>query len=376
MLEYGFWDYTCPGNGSLEGYTTADWDLLLDDMAAGGMNSLVLCVKWISTGYRSRLPWLDQQPGVTAIDSDNAVVHHALQGARARGIRTWLLVVGTIHHVRSFGIEPANPDAYWGEFGQYDLDQPGVAERIELLFDEVTALFGAEADGIIAELEFSDGSAPHRIPLYNTWAETEGRPDYATITRIPQEPRSYPFLDWRDFTTDRRAALLRRIAAVVRGRGFGGSLASIVEVGNCEGVLVRNVNLPRLRAQLPEWGVVTYDSIYDRRINRLSSLDFCVVEPRALGYEVNFLTRGVMTFGANWSEISDSLDAQWRMSLEDALAYPPERLWFMGADACTDDGMVCNRAKLPSWGYSDGRTARRALMRLARELGVTACSKV
>ncbi len=372
MREFGFWDYTCPGNGSLEGYTIPEWELLLDDMAAGGMNSLVLCVKWLSTGYRSRLPWLDQQPGVTAIASDNAVVHHALRGARARGMRTWLLVVGSIFHAGSFGLAPANPGARWGEFAQYDLDQPEVAERIELLFDEITALFGAEADGIIAELEFCDGSAPHRIPLYNAWAATEGRPDYDAITRIALEPRSYPFLDWRDFTTDRRAAMLRRIAAVVRGRGFSGALATIVEVGNCDGVLVRNVSLPRLRAALPEWGVVTYDSVYDRRINRLSSMEFCVTQPRALGYEVNFLTRGVMTFGANWSDISDSLDEQWRMSLEDTLAFPPDRLWFMGADACTDDGQVCNRAKLPQWGYHDGRTARLALMRLARELGVTA----
>ena len=66
MREIGFWDYTCPGNGSLERYTKADWDELLDDMVVGGCNSFVRCVKWLTTGYRSQLPWLDQDPPCTA----------------------------------------------------------------------------------------------------------------------------------------------------------------------------------------------------------------------------------------------------------------------------------------------------------------------
>jgi hypothetical protein len=37
LKEIGFWDYTCPRHGSLERYTQADWDLLLDDMVAGGV---------------------------------------------------------------------------------------------------------------------------------------------------------------------------------------------------------------------------------------------------------------------------------------------------------------------------------------------------
>ena len=61
MREIGFWDYTAPGGGGgLELYRKADWDCLLDDMAAGGFNSLVLGIKCLTTGYRSRLPWLDQ----------------------------------------------------------------------------------------------------------------------------------------------------------------------------------------------------------------------------------------------------------------------------------------------------------------------------
>jgi len=369
MQEIGFWDYTCPGNGSLERYTRADWDLLLDDMAAGGMNSFVLCVKWITTGYRSALPWLDQDPLVTAITSDNALIHHALRGARARGMRTHLLVVGTIFPVAAFGMEPTHPLARWGDYGHFDPDLPGVTERILQLFAEVATLFGAEVDGIIAELECSDGAGPHRIPLYDAWAKAEGRRSFAEITQIPLEPRSYPFLEWRDFTTERRVVLLRQVADTLRHCGFTGAVETLTEVASCAGVMVGNVNLERLRVGLPEWELVTYDSIYDRRINRLASMDFCIVQPQALGFHVSYLTRGVMTFGANWSEISDSLDDQWRMSLEDALAFRPQRLWFMGADARLD-GMVCSDVKLPQWGYPDGRTARLALMKMAREMAV------
>jgi hypothetical protein len=369
MREIGFWDYTCPGNGSLEEYTCDEWDVLLDDMAAGEVNSLVLCVKWLTTGYRSCYPWLDQDPRCSAIASDNAVVHHALQGARGRGMRTWLLVVASIFDTQAFGLPPTHPGATWGAYGQYDPDLPGVDARMVALCEEITDLFGAEADGMVIELETCDGAGEHRVPLYNAWAAEYNRPDFDAISRITLEPRSYPFLDWRDFTTDRRAVMLTRLESAIRARGFAGELSTIVEVGNADGVLVRNVNLERLARALPGWSLTTYDSIYDRRINRLSSMDFCVVQPHALGCAVNYLTRGVMTFGANWEEHTDNLDDQWRMSIEDALAFPPERFWFMGADARTDDGLVCNRAKLPAWGYPDGCAARLALMRMLREMG-------
>lgn len=46
MREIGFWDYTSPGGGGgLETYPREDWDRLLDDMAAGGLNSLALGIK-------------------------------------------------------------------------------------------------------------------------------------------------------------------------------------------------------------------------------------------------------------------------------------------------------------------------------------------
>ena len=59
MRGIGFWDYTSPGGGGgLETYRRDDWARLLDDMAGGGCDSLALGIKWLTTGYRSRLPWL------------------------------------------------------------------------------------------------------------------------------------------------------------------------------------------------------------------------------------------------------------------------------------------------------------------------------
>ena len=59
---HGFWDYTTPGAGGMEHYRREDYRLLLEDMRRAGMNSLAINVKWLTTGYRSRLPFLDQAP--------------------------------------------------------------------------------------------------------------------------------------------------------------------------------------------------------------------------------------------------------------------------------------------------------------------------
>lgn len=367
MHEIGFWDYTCPRNGSLERYTKDDWDILLNDMAAGGFNSLVLCVKWLTTGYRSRLPWLDQDAACTAISSDNAVIHHALQGARKRGLHTWLLVVATIFPAGIFDLPGGSPYGWIPEFTVYDLDTPGLNDRLAQLFGEIVALFGAETDGLVVELEFCDGESPHRIPIYNQWAAQNNRPDFAAIKAIRLEPRAYPYTHWRDFTTSRRVETLKFIENIVRQNGFGGELASIIEIDNQPTAILGNVNLPYLAEQLPHWSVVTYDSIYDRRRNRLAAMDFCIQQPRSLGLKTCYLTRGVMTFPIPPDLPPTTLEEQWRMSLEDARAFSPDLLWFMGAD-CRLDGLVCSDVQLPSWGFADGRAARLRLMQMAKEI--------
>jgi hypothetical protein len=368
--EVGFWDYTCPHHGSLEHYTEADWDVLLDDMAANGFNSLVLGLKWLTTGYRSRLSWLDQDTNCTAVASpDNKLLHYALQNARKRGMQTWALVVATIFQRPYFDLPGGS--FYWtpgwsDDFVVFDPDVPGIGEHIDALFSEVVELFGPELDGLVVELEFCDGDAPHRIPIYNEWAAANNRPDFATIKNIRLEPRGYPFTHWRDFTTSRRILTLQSVERTVRSKGFTGKLSSIIEMDNQPMVVMGNVNLPMLQAALPHWSVVTYDSVYDRARNRVATIDFCVTQPQALGLEVNFLTRGVMTFGVT-ADLVPNLERQWRMSLEDAAAHNPERLWFMGSD-CRLDGWVCSSLRLPEWGFTDARTARLRLLQMAGDL--------
>jgi hypothetical protein len=364
MKEIGFWDYTCPLHGSLERYTEADWDLLLDDLAAGGTNSLVLSIKWLTTGYRSQFEWLDQDENCTAIASDNRLIHHALNRARSLGMRTRLLVVATIFPTHPFELPFGT--LYWtDDFRVYDLDTPGLSERIDSLFIEVVDLFGDEVDGLVVELEFCDGEAEHRIPVYNAWARENNRPDFNEIKNIRLEPRFYPYTHWRDFTTSRRIDTLLHIEQVVRDRGFKGELSSIIELDNQPMVVMGNVNLEMLSKGLSDWPVVTYDSIYDRRRNRLATMDLCVSQPKNLGLTTYYLTRGVMTFGIPADLPPTRLEAQWEMSLEDAVQYQPDALWFMGSD-CRLDGAVCSHVKLPDWGFQDGRSARLRLMEMIR----------
>ena len=378
MRQIGFWDYTCPLHGSLERYSHADWDILLDDMEINGFNSLVLGIKWMTTGYRSQYDWLDQDPDCTAVNSDNRSLHYALQGARSRGIKTWLLVVATIYSLDYIGLTTGHPfklpnfEPYGqtypsGDFAYYDLDTPGLEERIDLLFSEVVELFGSETDGMVVELELCDGEAEHRIPIYNAWAQANNRPDFAEIKNIRLEPRAYPFRHWRDFTTSRRIDTFKRIETIVRQRGFTGELTSIAELDNQPSAVMGNVNFKLLKEALPNWPVVTYDSLYDRRYNRLASMDMCVHQPRLAGLEPLYLTRGVMTLEILPELGLTSLEEQWRMSLEDAAAHKPGILWFMGSD-CRLDGWVCSDIKLPEWGFPDGRTARLSLMEMAGRL--------
>ena len=53
--------------------------------------------------------------------------------------------------------------------GRMILTLPEWQSGSRALFEEVMGLFGDEVDGLVVELEFCDGEAPHRIPMYNTW---------------------------------------------------------------------------------------------------------------------------------------------------------------------------------------------------------------
>jgi hypothetical protein len=370
-IELGFWDYTCPRHGSVDRYSKQDWDILLDDIANGGFKSLVLGVKWLTTGYRSQYDWLDQNSEAATIASDNQTLHYALEEAHKRGIQVWLLVVGTIFEVKPFGPEPPWKEAiefcrnfYGLEVGYYDLDHPGLLERMTLLMEEIVELFGKYAHGLVVELEFCDRAETHRIPIYNEWAQKNNRPSFDEIKKIDLQPRSFPFSHWRDFTTERRISVLNHLEKALRTKGFTGELSTINEMENGNMVIIGNTNLKMMSEQIPQWSMVTYDGVYDRRLNRQSSMEFCIDIPKQLGFDVNYLSRGVMTF----LEPRPIVD-EWRMTFEDALTHLPKRLWFLGADS-QYDGIVSNKSILPQWGYDDGRKARLDLMQMAKNMGL------
>ncbi len=369
LKEIGFWDYSCPRHGSLERYNENDWDILLDDMAQGGFNSLVLGVKWLTTGYRSRFPWLDRDPACSAVKTDNGILHYALNAARARQIKTRLLIVENQFPVKTFGLEPVwapegTKEAFGEYFGCYDLDHPGLRERMLEMTDEIVRLFGAETDGFVLELEFGDRDEPHRVDIYNRWARENGRPDYQTIKNIDLQPRSFPFTHWRDFTTQRRIDIFKELEAVIRAAGFAGELSTIAELENSPMAVIGNMNFGMVRQQTPACSLVTYDSIYDRNQNRLATMDFCVVQPKTFGFTVYYLSRGVMPW-ANDPSVFGPLEEQWKMTLEDAKRFNPDGLWFMGSDCRMDDGVVCGVRNLAKFDFTNGREARLKLLKTA-----------
>ena len=81
----------------MERYQRDDYLRLFDDMSGAGMNSLLVCIKWLTTGYRSCLPFLDQLLDNPVIDSDNALLREAIEEARKRDIKVLLGAVVSIY---------------------------------------------------------------------------------------------------------------------------------------------------------------------------------------------------------------------------------------------------------------------------------------
>jgi len=164
MSEYGFWDYTAPGTGGMEHYDRDDYVRLFDDMAEAGMNSLVLMVKWMTTGYRSQLPWLDQEPANPAVASDNDLIRFALDEAASRGVKVWLGVLASQYVTAGYGESPHRHfevyvDGQPRDAAIFDLDMPQVCERTIAMFEELVELF-PQAHGLMVELEGADVFAP------------------------------------------------------------------------------------------------------------------------------------------------------------------------------------------------------------------------
>ena len=253
LREYGFWDYTAPGTGGMEHYGRDDYLSLFDDMADAGMNSLVMVVKWMTTGYRSQLPWLDQEPANPAVASDNDLIRFAIDEARSRGIKVWLGAVVTQFVTQGYGQSPHRHfeiyvDRQRRQTAIFDLDMPHVAERSVRSFEELVDLFPL-ADGLMVELEGGDTFAPHRIEPYNHWA--------AEHDKASAEGETCPA--YSAYAAFRRCQVLRAIEEAVHARGFDGDMATICEVINLDYSTNQVVDLGELAGGVPDIAVITYD---------------------------------------------------------------------------------------------------------------------
>ena len=368
LMEYGFWDYTTPGAGGMEAFEQDDYISLLDDMAQAGMNSLMIYVKWLTTGYRSRLPFQDQSPDNPVIASDNALLRRVIEEAGQRKIKIWLGGAVTYFDVARFGEKPYRTYERLGDFdlpvkvGLYDTDTPGLIERIVQIYEELVELFPG-IGGLEVELEGAGMENPHRISLYNRWAKENGRPSFGELAH-PLNPRVFDVPDWRDYTTHSRLRVLKAVEDAVRAKGFQGDLAMICETGAAPYAIGQAVNLKEFHKRFPHWAATTYE--YDKWNHRYAMMDVCIDRPKQEGVRVFYLPRGIMTWGGRWP-LPISLEQSWRMDLEDIQKFKPHGVWWFGSGA-RNEGAHVSVSRLKQVGYENGESARRALLELTSEL--------
>ncbi len=365
---HGFWDYTTPGTGGLEHFGRDDYRRLLDDMADARMNCLVLVVRWLTTGYVSQLPCNDQLPAdCRVIAQGNDLLRQVIDDARQRGIAVWTSASLNIFRTDRVQAQPfsAGSNIYGREmgfsFGRYDTDQEEVCDVALALSRELAREFPAAA-GFVAELECCGYELPHRGPLYDVWARQHGRKPFAELGH-PLNAREPDIIDWRDFTTDNRAQLLRRIEAAMRAEGFAGRLAVLCETGRQPYLLAQDVNLERLHPQCPTWEAVTYEYSYNKSRYRWGMMELAIADPQRAGMKVHYLPRGVMTYAhpEPWP-MTIPLADHWRLDLEDIERFEPDGVWWFGAD-CSARGAHVDPDRLRQAGYADGTACRRALLR-------------
>ncbi len=355
----------------MSGYQKQDYLLLLDDMAAAGMNSLCVYVKWLTTGYRSRLPFLDQIPGSPVMDSNNRLLQEVIEEARKRKIKIWLGAVTTYFDLER--VPESKPYYVYEQMAGYKLpfrvgaytpDTPGITEKTVQIFEEMIDLFSG-VGGLVVELEGAGIEQPERIPLYNQWARNNHRPPFEQLGH-PLNARGFDVAPWRDYTTAKRLNLLQAVDQAVRSKGFKGDLAMICETDKTPYSAIQEVNLREYGRQFPHWKTITYE--YDKDVHRYAMMDLCIDTPRQLGLEVYYLPRGVMTWGLDWP-LPLSLEESWRRDWEDIEMFHPDSVWWFGSGT-VGDGAHASLERVRKSGYRDGADARRALLRAASGLKV------
>jgi hypothetical protein len=368
--EHGFWDYTCPESGGLEHYTEDDYRTLFADMADAGMDSMLFMVKWWTTGYRSRLPYLDQLPGNPTIESDNDLLRFAIREAHERGMKVWLGAVVTFFEAAKFASEPNR--LIWEvrgyrfpfQVGTYDSDSPEIRERAAEIIEELVELF-PEVDGLMIEVEHAGREKPHRIPLYDAWASANGRPSFAELKAQPWDVLRMDQPDWRDYATLARAAILDGIEQRARAKGFKGQFATICESLAQPYALAHEVNLEIYRDHFPDWGLVFYD--YAKWRHRYANMDLLVDQPNQLGVNGYYLGRGVMTDRWNPWPLPIPIEEHWRMDAEDIRRFRPKNVWWYGSGTVSE-GANTSLSDLQAVGFRDGRDARLTFLEIMRGL--------
>ena len=364
-IGHGFWEYSTPGAGGAEHYSERDYTVLLDDMAEHGMRALLLVVKWFTTGYRSQLSYLDQDPGNPAIRSDNDLLRHLLTEARAREIDVTLGAVTTTFPVQRFS---GQAHTRWTtiddfpipeEIGAYDIDQPAVALAATEVAEEIVSLFPS-IDGLMIELEFAGIGTETRQPPYDAWAAEHGKPQFAAL-RSQLDPRRWDIAPWHEYTTETRLKLLQRIESTVRRAGFQGQLHTICETGNGEYSINQEMDLDLVANSLPDWTYVFYE--YQKWKHRHAILDLCIEQPKQKGLKCSYLPRGLLTWsdGAGGYPLPIPLTESWRRDMEDIAYFEPQFVWWFGAGGA-GGGAHCIEDRLRSEGFADARDARRGLL--------------
>jgi len=362
LFDHGFWDYTTPYAGGMEAYRRDDYLRLVDDMAEAGMNSLMICIKWLTTGYRSRLPFLDQLPGNPVIESDNGLLRAAIAAAHDRGMRVWLGAVVSIFVVENYGGAPYETSDRLPlgfpivPFGLYDPDMPEFEERAVAIAEEMVEQF-PEIDGLEIEMEGCGRESAHRIAPYERWAAATGAKPFAEIGH-PFNPRVFDVPEWRDDTTARRIEVLKAVEQAVRGKGFTGALATLWENSAVQYAVGMEVNLRMFHRECPGWTGITYE--HDKWNHRYACMDLNVATPKELGMKVYNLPRGVMTWCDQWP-MPIRIEENWRMDVEDIQRFKPDGVWWMGSGS-SNDGAHASLSRLRELGYPDGRAARKALL--------------
>jgi hypothetical protein len=364
LQEHGFWEYVTPITGGFETYDYDDYLVALDDMAQAGMNSLMIMVKWMTTGYRSKLPYLDQPRDNKAVASDNRLLRKVIAEARARRIKVWLGAVTSHYDVDKFGSTPhaVAPGMEGCPFkvGLYDPDSPRMVESGVAIFEELLDEFPG-IGGLMLEMEWVEARAPHRIAPYNEWAKANNRPPY-------DAPETHSDLHWFDYQT---AAIIRAAKAVekaVRAKGFRGDLATINKVNAAVSTPSKGqvVNVKMMRRDCPAWNTINY--FYEKgEIGGKYDwyMEAGVTYPKSLGLNVYYLPRGVMTYGG-WTD-RRRIERSWAQDVRDVLKFQPQNVWWFGAGG-KKAGTHTSLANIRQMGYADDVAARRALLQITKPL--------